>query len=195
MMHRKLSNALVIGLVLMLPSMALAHPGHDVTSGLLYGLRHPVGGIDHLLAMLAVGVIAAQAGGRSLWLLPLAFVGMMLLGGLFAFSGIGLLLVESTIQLSLIAFGLLIAVGFRPPVLFTCTLTAVFGLFHGHAHGMEHAVQVSAASYMLGFALSTTLLHLGGISIGRWLLARPAPLYRLLGAATASTGLALALLS
>ncbi|MES9845718.1 MAG: HupE/UreJ family protein [Candidatus Sedimenticola sp. PURPLELP] len=191
MMHRKL----FVALVLLLPTLAVAHPGHDVTSGLLYGLAHPVGGIDHLLAMLAVGVIAAQAGGRSLWLLPLAFVGMMLVGGVFAFSGIGLPMVESTIQLSLISFGVLIAMGFRLPVLLICTLTAIFGLFHGHAHGMEHAAQASAGSYMLGFALSTILLHLAGIGIGRWLQGMPAPLYKLLGAATASTGLALALLS
>ncbi|WP_245832101.1 HupE/UreJ family protein [Solemya velesiana gill symbiont] len=194
MMHGNRSTALVVAAIL-LPSVAAAHPGHDVTSGLLYGLGHPVGGIDHLLAMLAVGVIAAQAGGRSLWMLPIAFVGMMLMGGLFAFSGIALPMVETAIQLSLIAFGVLIAMGFKLPVLSASVLTALFGLFHGHAHGMEHAAQVSATSYMIGFAVSTAALHLAGIGIGRRLQSMPAPLYKLLGGVTVSTGLALAMLS
>ncbi|MET0083389.1 MAG: HupE/UreJ family protein [Sedimenticola sp.] len=185
----------VLALALLVPSMAAAHTGHGMTPGLVHGLAHPLGGLDHLLAMIAVGVVAAYAGRRSLWLLPISFVGLMLAGSLVALSAISLPMVEGGILLSVVALGVMIALGVRMPLLPAIGLVGFFGMFHGYAHGLELAVASQALGYMAGFAVTTLALHGSGIMLGRWFQQLPAPVYKLAGAATASTGLALALLS
>jgi urease accessory protein len=102
----------LIATVALLPGVALAHTGHEV-SGFISGLAHPVGGADHLLAMLAVGLWAARLGGRALWLVPLAFVATMLLGNLLALSGVSLVFTEQGIGLSVVVLGLLLAFAAR----------------------------------------------------------------------------------
>lgn len=180
-------------LVLAFPGLTLAHTGVGDTSSLMHGLMHPVSGLDHLLAMVAVGIWSAQSGGRSLWALPAAFVSVMTLGALLAIAGIGLPLVEGGILMSVIALGMLVGLGMRVPLLAAALLTGLFGIFHGHAHGAELAAGASILGYGLGFALTTSLLHGTGILMGLKLRSLPMPLYRVIGAAIVSAGVALAL--
>ncbi len=147
------------------PSLALAHPGHDGAPGFLHGLAHPLTGLDHLLAMIAVGVLAAQRGGRALWALPLTFMSLMAAGGVFGMAGISLPFVETGIALSLLVFGL--AIIFRPPLstLAAMGLVGAFAVFHGYAHGTEMPGGVSGYTYAAGFVLATGFLHLVGIGL------------------------------
>ncbi|MCB1390618.1 MAG: HupE/UreJ family protein [Rhodobacteraceae bacterium] len=174
-------------LLLLAPSLALAHPLHD-TASLLAGAGHPLGGSDHLLAMLAVGLLAAQAGGRAIWALPAAFVGAMLAGGALGTAGIALAAVEPAILASAIVLGALVAVATRLPQPGLLAMTAFFGLAHGWAHGAEGPA-TGAALYAAGFALTTALLHAAGILLARGLGALA---LRGLGGAAAVAGLALA---
>jgi urease accessory protein len=149
-----------------LAAPALAHtgvaPGHDLGHGFL----HPLGGIDHILAMVAVGLYAAQLGGRSLWLLPVAFVGTMIAGGVLGYAGVPLPMVERGIGLSVVVMGVLLALGVRLPALAATALVAVFALVHGHAHGSEGAALASFLPYAAGFVAATVLLHGTGIAAG-----------------------------
>jgi urease accessory protein len=149
---------------------AFAHtgvsPAHDLTHGFANGFWHPLMGLDHILAMVAVGLYAAQLGGRSLWLLPAVFVGTMVVGGLLGYAGMALPMVEQAIALSVIAMGALIALGLRLPAAAATTLVAVFALAHGHAHGSEAAEIASFLSYAAGFVAATLVLHAAGISLG-----------------------------
>lgn len=171
----------------LLPLPALAHAGHD-SGTLLSGVLHPLGGADHVLAMVAVGVLAAQIGGRALWALPLGFVSAMLVGGLIGAAGLGYPAVEPMILASILLFGALVALALRPPLAALLGLVALFGAAHGWAHGAE-GPSGALAPYALGFASATTALHLAGIGLGR---AVPDLVLRGLGAATALAGLALA---
>ncbi len=145
---------------------ALAHGGAGAGGGFVAGAAHPIGGLDHILAMVAVGLLAAQMGGRALWSVPAAFVGAMLVGGLIAIGGVGLPLVEQGIVGSVLILGLVIAVGRRLPVGLAIAGVAVLALFHGHAHGTEMPLAASGLAYGLGFALSTACLHGAGILAG-----------------------------
>lgn len=161
-------------IALLLPAVAWAHPGHAADAGLLSGIAHPFSGLDHLLAMLAVGIWAAQRGGRALWAWPVAFVALMSGGWAATLSGVTLPYIEQGIVASLLVFGLLIASATRLPVLAGAMVVGAFALFHGAAHGVEMP-QGSPALYMAGFALSTALLHAMGLGaglMGRGLLAR-----------------------
>eukprot|EP01034_Spumella_vulgaris_P000355 gene355-468_t len=122
--------------LLLVPALAFAHPGHG-DNGLVAGISHPLGGLDHLLAMLAVGLWAAQQQGAARWALPCTFVGTMLLGGVLGFEGLALPALESGIAASVLALGLAVALAIRPPVALAVAATAVFALFHGVAHGLE----------------------------------------------------------
>lgn len=148
---------------------ALAHPGHDATSGLAAGLAHPLGGIDHLLAMLAVGLVASGMGRNGVWAVPGAFVAAMLAGGAAAMLGVAPPAIELGIVVSLLAFGALLATGTRQRLAPVLAAAAVFGWFHGAAHGAELPVGASAPLYALGFALATIALHAGGIALARTL--------------------------
>ena len=145
---------------------ALAHTGVGATSGLAAGFTHPLLGLDHLLAMIAVGLFAASRGGKALWLVPLAFVAMMAAGGLLAMAGIGLPMVELGIALSVVVLGAAVALRLSLPVAGAMALVGAFALFHGHAHGAEMPAGASAMSYALGFVLATAMLHAVGVGIG-----------------------------
>ncbi|SDI09923.1 urease accessory protein [Pseudomonas benzenivorans] len=173
--------------LLLSPTLAFAHAGHD-HSGLLSGLAHPLLGLDHLLAMLAVGLWAAQQSGAARWAVPLGFVGSMLLGGLFGFGGVQLPLLETAIASSLLALGLLVAVAARLPLAIALGLTGLFGLSHGLAHGLELPAQASPWAYAGGFVIATAALHAAGYALVHGLPQAAAPLVRLAGAASALSG-------
>lgn len=176
-------NALLTAAML-LPSAALAHPGHVEGSPFAAGISHPLGGADHLLAMVAVGLWAASIGGRAVWALPLTFVAAMIAGGVLGTAGAHLPLVEPMILASSVVIGTAIALAFRPGLAATLPVIALFGLMHGHAHGVEGPAR-GLLAYAAGFAMATAALHLAGIGLGRL------PLVRWLGAATAAAGLVL----
>jgi urease accessory protein len=157
--------------LLLAPSVAFAHPGHGEGGSLLAGFIHPFSGIDHLLAMTAVGLFAANLGGRALWAVPATFVAMMALGGVFGAAGVSLPFAETAIALSVLVFGFVIFSGMTPPVLAAMALVGIFAIFHGHAHGTEMPVGGSGVVYGIGFMVATTLLHGFGITLGlaiRW---------------------------
>jgi urease accessory protein len=156
-------RALLAFLLILLPTAAFAHTGHGDTAGLLHGFMHPVGGIDHILAMVAVGVFAYVLGGKALWLVPLSFVGMMIVGFLLGVAGTDLPFVELGIALSSVVIGGAAALGRPMPVAAASALVGVFAVFHGHAHGAEMPANAAGLEYALGFTLATALLHLSGI--------------------------------
>lgn len=168
-------------------SAAFAHTGHNV-SGLAAGLTHPFSGLDHLLAMVAVGLWAAQCGGRKIWLLPATFMTLLAAGAGIAMHWQSLPLVEAGIAVSVLALGLLIALSLQLPMALSVVLTALFGLLHGYAHGLELPESAAAAEYALGFLAATAILHLGGIAAGVVTRQRYALLSRLLGGAIAVSG-------
>ena len=146
---------------------AFAHPGHLTGSGFATGLLHPFTGLDHLLAMLAVGLWAAQRGGRYMIVIPASFVAMMALGGLIGASGFTLPLVEPGILGSLVVFGLLIAFDARLPLAAGMAIIGGFALFHGYAHAVEMPAHASLAVFGSGMLLGSVILHLVGIGLGR----------------------------
>lgn len=157
----------------LLPSFAYAHVGIGEVGSFMHGLAHPVSGMDHVCAMLAVGLWAAQRGGRFVWAMPLAFVGMMALGGAFPTLGISLLFIEQGVVLSVLLLGILIAAPVRLPLTLASSMVGLFALWHGHAHGAEMPALSSGVIYALGFMLSTLLLHVIGIAFGlamQWLV-------------------------
>lgn len=168
---------------------ASAHTGDHAASGFADGLAHPFMGLDHLLAMIAIGLWAAQQGGRALWAIPAAFVGAMGLGFVLAGSGWLLPNIEPAIAVSVLALGLLVAMRQHASLLAGMAVAAVFALFHGMAHGLEMPQAASPMLYALGFVLATACLHGAGLVSG--LLGRHA--MRLVGAGIAATGLALVL--
>lgn len=178
-------------IALLLPTAALAHPGHD-EAGLMTGLQHPISGLDHIAVMIAVGLWAALAGGRALWLWPATFVCVMLLGGALGMAHVPLPLVEPGILASVVVLGLMVALAIDLPVTAGAALIAVFALFHGHAHGAEVPEAASGVAYLLGFAATTAALH--GIGIG-FALALRSPRARLVvrfaGAACVAVGVGL----
>lgn len=173
----------------LLPATAMAHPGGEAHS-FLAGAVHPLGGLDHLLAMLAVGLLAGYSGGRMRWWLPASFVAAMATGAGLGATGVNLPFIEVGIAFSLIAFGaaLVSKQSLRAPMLIA--LAAGFALFHGHAHGTEMGAGLSAMSYALGFMLVTALLHVVGVLLTtRTLLPLPqATLLRWSGGAISAVG-------
>jgi urease accessory protein len=189
MRHPIASRLLTACALAVVATEALAHPQAGSTAVFSQGLLHPLLGMDHILAMLAVGMWAAQLGGRALWGVPLAFVAMMAAGGMAGVAGLPVPMVELGIAGSVLVFGLLILFGARMPLAISMGLVGMFALFHGHAHGSEMPATVSGLSYGVGFLLATALLHGAGIAAGR--LARRPETGRLLragGAAIAGAG-------
>jgi len=154
---------LCLSTVLVTP--ALAHPG-DPGHEFVDGLEHPVFGLDHLLAMVAVGLLAVRIGGRALWAMPAAFLGSMLLGGLSATAGLQLPGVEYGILASVLVLGMLIAATRAAPLSVGAGLVALFAFFHGYAHAAEMVSGGSLGAYAGGFLLSTALLNAVGVLAG-----------------------------
>lgn len=191
-MRQTISKLLV--LLFLLPGIAFAHTGVGETTGFMHGFSHPIGGADHMLAMIAVGLWAAQIGGRALWVVPGTFVGVMVLGGIFGFTGVPVPFVEEGILVSILILGILIAGAFKVPLIYSSLIVGLFAIFHGHAHGAEMPESISAASYAVGFALATAMLHLAGIGLG--VLMQKANLQsvsRFAGSAIALSGIYLAI--
>lgn len=161
-------NRIVLGALSFLATTvpAFAHVGTGAHDGFTHGFAHPFNGLDHLLAMIGVGLFAAQLGGRALWLVPSAFVAMMVAGGVLGFSGIGLPFVELGIVTSVIAVGLLLTFNVQLPIAIAMALIGVFAVFHGYAHGAELPPGNDAMTYVAGFVLATALLHALGVGIG-----------------------------
>jgi urease accessory protein len=157
---------LAAALVAMLPVAASAHVGVGDTHGFVHGFSHPLGGIDHMLTMVAVGVFAAHLGGRALWLVPLSFVAVMALAGWAGMAGIGVPFVELGIGLSIVVLGLVVALQLNPPTVVAMALVGFFAIFHGHAHGAEMPGTASGLAYAAGFVGATALLHAIGIGLG-----------------------------
>lgn len=186
----------MVGLVLVTAAPAWAHPGHLHTEptvhGLAAGFFHPLFGLDHLLAMIAVGLLAAQLGGRALWALPAAFLGSMILGGCLGMAGVAMPGLEIGIALTVVALGVALAVGRKYPVVVAAIAAGVFGLLHGHAHGTEMPALAASqqALYATGFILSTAALHAAGLAAGLVLLGnqRFPVLLRVSGAAITVAG-------
>jgi urease accessory protein len=145
---------------------AYAHSEVAAGAGLLNGLLHPIHGIDHLIAMVAVGLWGAQLRAPMIWALPIAFPMMMAIGGVLGVQGIALPAVEAWIAASALSLGLLISFAVRAPVWAAVAIVSVFAIFHGHAHGTELPHAATPIAYGLGFVISTGLLHLAGILVG-----------------------------
>ena len=160
--------------------MAIAGPavGHEQqgqAAGFITGLLHPVSGLDHVLAMVAVGLWGAQLGAPAVWLLPVTFPLMMAFGGFLGLVGIPLPGVEIGIATSAILLGAMVALHARPPLALAALLVAFFAVFHGHAHGTELPPGQSGLMYSVGFVVATGLLHAVGIALGlihRWVAGR-----------------------
>jgi len=169
---------------------AQAHVGAGPTGGFLAGLEHPVSGLDHVLAMIAVGVWGAQLGAPAVWLLPVTFPLVMAFGGTLGLLGVTLPGVEIGIALSALLLGLMVLCEARPPLWAAAALVGVFAVFHGHAHGTELSAGESAVLYSMGFVIATGCLHASGIALGlirRWPWGRVA--LRFAGAAVAIGGM------
>jgi urease accessory protein len=174
---------------LLIPGAALAHTGHGDVGSLARGFLHPLGGVDHLLAMVAVGLFAFRLGGRALWLVPAAFVGMMAAGGLLGFESVALPFVDIAIAFSVLALGLAVAWNKDMPTAAAMALVGFFAVFHGHAHGAELPENAGALGYAAGFLAATALLHAAGIAAAS--VASRAALVRAGGGAVALAGVAL----
>jgi urease accessory protein len=185
--------ALVVALTWAGPQRAFAHTGSDEALGLLSGLAHPVSGLDHALAMIAVGLWGAQLGAPAVWRLPVTFPMVMAVGGFLGLVGVALPAVEWVIALSAVALGWMVLREARPPLWAAALVVGVFAVFHGHAHGTELPAGASGLSYSVGFVAATGVLHLAGIAFGlahRWPLGRIA--IRAAGAGVAAAGLTFA---
>jgi urease accessory protein len=156
----------IAGALALAPSLAFAHTGVGATHGFVHGFMHPVTGLDHVLAMVTVGILAWQMGGRAIWLLPASFVALMAVGGALGMGGFDLPYVETGIALSVVVLGAAVALGVKAPLAFAMGLVGMFAVFHGHAHGAEMPETAGGLSYGLGFMLGTALLHLAGLSLG-----------------------------
>ncbi len=169
-MHRKFlpvwTAALATVAAAAIPTVASAHPGFGEIHDLAHGFAHPFTGLDHMIATLAVGVFAAQLGGRALWLVPGTFVAVMAAAGVAGMLGVTIPYVETGIALSVLALGAAIAFAIRVPVAIAMALVGFFAIFHGHAHGTEMPASASGVLFGLGFVTATALLHTIGIGFG-----------------------------
>jgi urease accessory protein len=176
-------------LLLAWPGIALAHAQGVESAGFVTGFRHPISGLDHVLAMVAVGLWGAQLGAPAIWLLPVAFPMVMAFGGMLGLLGVPLPGVEYGIDASGILLGAAVTLEMRPPLALAAAMVGVFAIFHGHAHGTELPAGQSGLLYSLGFVVATGCLHAAGIAIGtvhRWAWGRT--LLRVAGAGVTMGG-------
>jgi urease accessory protein len=163
--HSLLSASAFV-LTLLIPSVASAHTGVGDSTGFLHGLEHPIGGLDHVLAMVSVGLWAAQIGGTALWVVPSVFVLTMAGSSVLGHFGLPLPGVEQGIVASDFILGLLILVAPRLPLAVSIGIVSILAIFHGYAHGAEMPANASGLNYGMGFILATAALHLTGIGMG-----------------------------
>lgn len=164
-------RAAALAVLVLVPLVALAHEERGQAAGFLAGLAHPVSGLDHVVAMIAVGLWGAVLGAPAIWVLPVAFPVMMAMGGLLGLLGVPLPGVEIGIAASAAILGGMVLGEARPPLALAAVVVAFFAIFHGHAHGTELPAGTSALLYSLGFVAATGLLHAAGIAVGvlhRW---------------------------
>ncbi len=179
----------LLAAVTLWPTVAWAHVEGGRAEGLLAGLRHPVSGLDHVLAMVSVGLWGAQLGAPAVWLLPVTFPVVMAFGGMLGLAGVALPGVEVGIALSAILLGLAVLAAWRPAPWAAATIVGFFAVFHGNAHGTELPPGASGLAYSMGFVAATGTLHAVGIGIGvihRWGWGRMA--LRAAGAFVAAAG-------
>lgn len=196
MSHRSFYRPALAGLLILATSLpAYAHVGHGETDGLMHGFMHPIGGMDHMLAMVAVGMLGALLGGRAIWAVPASFMVMMAVGAALGMAQFNLPFVELGISASVIALGVVVALQLPLPMVTAMGVAGFFAVFHGYAHGAEMPIDASGASYAAGFLAATGLLHLAGIALGvgfnRMASSREA-ISRLAGGAIAVAGVFLA---
>lgn len=163
-MRRTIQSGLPV-LAILSPAFAHAHSMHDGTS-FVGGFLHPLMGLDHLLAMLGVGIISVLIGGRAIFWVPAAFVAAMLFGGTLGVFGVALPYVELGIAMSVLLLGVGIAAPRQLPMLVSMAVVGLFGTLHGNAHGVEMPHAAAPAFYSLGFILATSVIHLLGVGIG-----------------------------
>ena len=176
-----------------LSTYAIAHPGHEVDAhgiSFMDGLLHPLTGLDHLAAMLAVGLWSALSAtsARRIWLAPVAFAGMLLVGALLGLNGLELPAVEPMIAASLLVMGLLVATRAKLPLAVTAGVVGVFAVFHGIAHGTELAGGGNGFAPLLGMLVATIALHLAGVGLGLALRSHSVWWPRVVGGLTALLG-------
>lgn len=180
--------SLIAAFLIWAPSLH-AHVEHGQAAGFASGFRHPWSGLDHVLAMVAVGIWGSQLGAPAIWMLPVTFPMVMAFGGFLGLAGVRLPGVEIGIALSALLLGAMVWGETRPKLIFAALLVGVFGLLHGHAHGTELPLGQSGLLYSMGFVIATGCLHLTGITLGlvhRWPAGKLA--LRLAGAAISVMG-------
>jgi urease accessory protein len=188
--HNNITGALAVALLALLlasrPAFAHIVDG-SASGGFLGGFAHPLFGLDHVVAMVAVGLWGAFLGPPAIWLLPITFPMVMAVGGAIAILGVPVPAVEIGIALSAIVLGGMIALAARPPLFIAALVVGAFAIFHGHAHGAELPPGTDAVAFSAGFVMATGLLHLAGIGLGlltRWPAGR-------IGVRVAGVGIAL----
>ncbi|KLT73672.1 hypothetical protein PL75_01630 [Neisseria arctica] len=154
---------ILVTAVLSIPALAFAHPDNG-DGGMLAGIFHPVSGLDHILAMLAVGLWAVSFNGKTRWVIPITFVGMMVLGFFLGNYGIYVTAMEQGIAASVLVIGLAAAWVKHIPTIIAIVVVGIFAIFHGAAHSIEMVGNIN--SFLLGFSISTVLLHAVGFFIG-----------------------------
>jgi urease accessory protein len=185
---------LVVIVAMVLAPVAYAHVGVGQTTSFAHGFIHPLSGFDHVLAMMSVGLWAAQRGARARWLIPVTFLIIMAVGGVAGSLGITVPFLEQGIALSVLVLGVLVAAAVRWPLPLSMLIVGVFALFHGHSHGAEMPLGVSGLEYGAGFVLATSLLHAVGAGAGILFHSFNRDfLTRLLGSAVAASGVYLLL--
>lgn len=154
--------------LLVLPTIAYAHDETTVArfGSFIAGLTHPILGLDHLLAMLSVGIISAQIGGKAIWQVPTTFVAVMAIGGTLGLLGVGLTAIEFGIALSVLALGVAIFMEKGIPIAVVMVAVGLFAIFHGYAHGAEMPSLAQPVRYALGFLTGTAVIHITGVLIG-----------------------------
>jgi len=165
--RKHLFRLLVIAAGFVAVPAAWSHDGTTLPYGsFLSGLTHPVLGLDHLLAMVSVGILSAQIGGKAIWTVPATFVLIMGFGGLLGWVDVGLSAIEAGIAFSVLALGTAIAADKRVPMVVVMSAVGVFAVFHGYAHGAEMPTVAQPVTYAFGFMMGTALLHVAGVIIG-----------------------------
>ncbi|MEJ2610307.1 MAG: HupE/UreJ family protein [Candidatus Thiodiazotropha sp.] len=165
-------HSFIISMVLLLyVSVADAHQGVGLMGGFISGFLHPTLGLDHVVAMLAVGLWGAFLGSPSIWMLPIVFPLVMAFGGALGVIGVPLPAIETGIGVSAVVLGAMVAFAIRPPIWVAAVIVGIFAIFHGHAHGTELPNAANPLTYSAGFIIATGLIHLSGIALGlmvRW---------------------------